>query len=125
MSMVCPTSPSPRVKDIGAGESTRGMSVGRFGERSRSPQISQEFSEGWFRNVHLEHAKVASLLCNSGVALEDTVGSPPGGYNEDSEDSGVGDRGGCWKVESSNVAGGCIPHAKQGGIEAAAVTCGV
>lgn len=123
--MVCPTSPSLRVEDIGAGESTRGMSVGRFGESSRSPQISHEFREGWFRNVHLEHAKAASPLCGSRVVLEDTTDSPPGGYNEDKEDSGVGDRGGCWKVESSNVAGGGIPQAKHGGIEVAAVTCGV
>lgn len=75
--------------------------------------------------MHLEHAKVASPLGGSGVILGDTASSPPGGYSDDSDDSGVGDRGGCWKVESSNVAGGGIPHARHGGIEAAAVTCGV
>lgn len=75
--------------------------------------------------MHLEHAKVASPLGGASVVLKDTTDSPPGGYNGDSEESGVGDRGGCWNVESSNVAGGPIPQARQGGIDAAAVTCGM
>lgn len=75
--------------------------------------------------MHLEHAKVASPLGGSGVVLGDTAETPPVGCSDDSESSGVGDRGGCWNVESSNVVGGHIPHAKQGGIEAAAVICGV
>lgn len=115
------------MEDIGAGESTRGISDGRFGEISRSPQISHEFSEGWLRNVHLGQANVASpslAFEGANVRLEANADSPPLEYSVDSEESGVGDRGGCWKVESSSVVGGRMPHARQGGIEAAAVICG-
>lgn len=129
MSTVSPMRPPLRVEDMGAGESTRGISVGRLGETRRSPQISQELREGWFRNVHLGHANVASLLSpfmgGARVVLELMTNSAPPGYRVDSDDSGVGDRGGCWKELSRTEAGGRIPHAKQGGMELAAVIWGV
>jgi hypothetical protein len=116
---------------MGAGESTRGISLGRFGETRRSPQISQNGRDGWFRNVQRGHANVASscgAAADVRVVSEYVLGSPPGaeeGYSVDSDESGVGDRGGCWNELSSTAAGGRIPHAKQGGIAPGAVTAGV
>lgn len=77
--------------------------------------------------MHLGQANVASpSQASEGTrVLGVTVDSPPFEYNVDSEERGVEDRGGWWKVESSNVAGGRMPHARQGGIEVIAVICGV